>query len=231
MSEDLKKITVKGMTLKDELNPDLFQYGKLNSSVETKVNTIVDKFIQSSKYNPENYETILFGEFVSYFWTKDNNFYIGIVFDYSKLGDNLEMIESYFIQKCFNFNKKSELKIESMKVKIKTFDSKANLLYESVYSVVKKNWVKKPSQEPKDFERSDVLEKIADISHSIELLDSIKTEDKKRKALQVISSKISSYHRAYENKNFNSEEYIVFNSLKSSGHLQKFYQTLKELNQ
>lgn len=135
----------------EELNPALFDENEnLKPEVKNKINEIVDEFLKDFveiEVELDVQDIILTGSNASYNYTKDSDLDIHIIADTSKIEDTLNLHKVIYNAYKSAFNRKFEIELNSVPVEVYVETQDTPLVSNGIYSVMKDEWVKKPTKE------------------------------------------------------------------------------------
>jgi predicted nucleotidyltransferase len=135
----------------EELNPALFDENEnLKPEVKDKINEIVDEFLKDFvevEVELDVQDIILTGSNASYNYTKDSDLDIHIIADTSKIEDTLNLHKVIYNAYKSAFNRKFEIELNSVPIEVYVETQDTPLVSNGIYSVMKDEWVKKPTKE------------------------------------------------------------------------------------
>jgi predicted nucleotidyltransferase len=135
----------------EELNPALFDENEnLKPKVKDKINEIVNEFLKDFvevEVELDVQDIILTGSNASYNYTKDSDLDIHIIADTSKIEDTLNLHKVIYNAYKSAFNRKFEIELNSVPIEVYVETQDTPLVSNGIYSVMKDDWVKKPTKE------------------------------------------------------------------------------------
>jgi len=142
----------------NNLNPKFFTDEKLDPIVRERLLRIADKFYEFLKIKQPYEDIILTGSTAGYNWTSKSDVDLHLIFDYSKINENTELVKEYMWAHKVAWNDEHEIKIRKFPVELYAQDSKEAHYSMGMYSVLRDEWIKKPSKEAKPVKDEKAIE-------------------------------------------------------------------------
>jgi len=172
---------IKSFYLQDDLNRKIWNdKDKLDYKLKEGLMKISKDYLDFLDIEVELDDVILTGSLANYNWSKYSDFDVHLVFDFSEVDDNTDLVKKYLdaAEKVWKFQ--HDLNIDGYSVELYCQDSKAQHTSTGIYSIMKDDWIKKPKKE--DFTPDEELIKIK----ARKVMDSIKDLE------QDLNSKVDS---------------------------------------
>ncbi len=143
LSGTLKKITSK----KQSLEPNLWENDKLKDEVKLKLLEIAQDFWESiKKPNVKLIDIVILGSSCSFYWSRMGDLDLHLV--YKAESDDSKLLNDFFMLRSSAWNEKHDIEIYKHPVEI--FVKKNDPGFsDSIYSLIKNEWVKKPNMNEK----------------------------------------------------------------------------------
>lgn len=224
-----ENINLKSFETKDTLSDKIWNDEGMKANVRKRLLNIGMKFIESLKIDwamPK--DIVVVGSIAGFNWSKYSDIDLHILYDFSEVNENEELVKNYFdtIKDEWN-NKHDELSIYGYEVETYVQDIHEENASDGIYSLIKDRWIKVPTtkdlklnkklicmQAAKLINAAEELEKNIDGCHSVKMLKSYKEE------LDELYTSITQGRRdGLASDGEGSTGNIVFKVLRRSGHL------------
>lgn len=233
---DSDEISLDSFYPKDTLAENIWDGDKLNSRVRLTLLDIADDFIDFLKIDWVEYKDIvLTGSICNYNWSNYSDIDVHIIYDFSEIDDNVDLIRSYVDSKKNEWvANHDDLAIYGFKVELyveNALDKSA--VSNGVYSLEKNEWIRKPSKNDiklhsnskiKDLS-ADIMTMIDDIElcyEKAEIDSDLETLDKQ---LEEICEMIKDLRKVELEKHGEmAVGNIVYKILRREGYLDKLYE-------
>ncbi len=142
-----------------ELNPQFFKDNKLKKIEREKLIGLAKKYINALEIKGLKVKDIVFtGSNANYNYTDESDVDIHILTDYSKLGDNEDLIKDLFMAKKDNWSNKYEVTIHKHPIELFVQDINQPREWSAEYSLIKDKWVKEPKTNIPDINDKEILD-------------------------------------------------------------------------
>jgi hypothetical protein len=179
-----------------ELDPKIWQDGKLKKNISKRLIRIAREFLDGID-KPIHHEAgdgsmaalmedVRFtGSLANYNWSKYSDIDLHIVVDFSKIDENIELVEQFFYGAIWRWNELHDIKIYGHEVEI--FVENVNHVTHSggIYSITNNEWVITPNPEKVDFDYSTARKKADGIKTQVNMIEKF-IDEKPRAALSSI---------------------------------------------
>jgi len=201
------------------LNPKLWsEEQKLDPIVRDRLLRIAAKFFEFTKIKQPFSDVILTGSSANYNWTSKSDIDLHLIFDYTKINENTDLVKEYMWAHKVAWNDEHEITIKKFPVEVYAQDSNEAHYSTGVYSVLQDKWLKKPSKEKHVVDKVAIEHKAKPLEYEIDA--AIKTADYDK--LVKIVEKLKAMRTAgLEKGGEYSLENLVFKHLRRNGYLEK----------
>ena len=231
-SISVKDMDFKSFEEKNTLNPKLWNNDKLNSNVRLRLLDIADDFMKECNLlwiKPK--DIIITGSMAGYNWTKYSDIDLHIIIDYSKVFDDKNIVQDYFLNKKNEWsNNHKNLTIYGHLVEIFVQDLNEKL-YDGIFSIEDNKWIRHPDKNDDLNIDKDKIKKIV-----LKYVDNIDDIDKSIKKLGIGNPNLKKYFKKLTNimkdlkkmrndslKSKNNVGDIAYKILRRCGYLDKVY--------
>lgn len=207
-------------TIKETLEPQIWQNEKLNTTVKTKLLKIATDFYNGLKLPSEvkMKDVIFTGSLANFNWSKFSDVDLHVVLDFSQLEGGDQFKEDFFYSQKALWNQEHDITIFDYPVEIYAQDIKAKLVASAVYSIKFDKWILKPEHENFKVNKKVIknkaemfIERLRDIRDDYKAKDFQSVVDK----VQALKDKIKKYRTAGLDKGGEfSIENLVFKVLR-----------------
>ena len=225
--EDSKSIDLDSFELNDELNPQIWMSeNKIRPEVAVKLVEIAKDFLKNIGLENVDYEDITFtGSLANFNWSKYSDVDLHVLINFSDLDENVELVREFFRAKSGLWNKDHDIKIRGFEVEIYGQDSTEPHISTGVYSLLKNEWIVKPTKEPTDINYQCVENKAERLMDMIDQSQEFFYKEKYTDSYNFgkkIKEKIKKFRKCgLERGGQFSEENIAFKVLRRNGYLGK----------
>jgi len=174
--------------------------------------------VENLKFN----DVMLTGSMANYNYNDESDLDVHIILDFNQISDNKEFVGDFF-------KLKKQLWADHLPIQVKGHD--VEMYFQDVnephhssgtYSLVKNEWIRKPTKKIVNIDSADVQLKSADIMNAIDDLESNKNQNDFLKKHEQLKNKIKKYRQSGLNSGGEfSTENLVFKVLRNTGYLEK----------
>lgn len=228
MSQEFKipKDVLDSFKIKDSLNPDVWQDGKLSPEISTKLLEIAKDFFDNLDI-PKSIQIkdiIFTGSLANYNWSKFSDIDLHLIVDFKDFEMERKMLEDYFYAQKTLWNLEHNILVHNYPVEIYVQDVKDELTATAIYSIMKNKWLKKPKRESFTLDKDSIKAKTKEF---IEKLKNIREDYKKEEykkvvdAITKLKAKIKQMRKAgLESGGEFSKENLVFKVLRRTPYME-----------
>ncbi|MFA5207255.1 MAG: hypothetical protein WC428_00995 [Candidatus Paceibacterota bacterium] len=174
--------------------------------------------VENLKFN----DVMLTGSMANYNYNDESDLDVHIILDFNQISDNKEFVGDFF-------KLKKQLWADHLPIQVKGHDVEmyfqdANEPHHSsgTYSLVKNDWIRKPTKKIVNIDSADVQLKSADIMNAIDDLETNKNQNDFLKKHEQLKNKIKKYRQSgLDTGGEFSTENLVFKVLRNTGYLEK----------
>ena len=210
---------------KKTLFPKLWKNNSLNTIVARKLMKIADQIIDSMEIEVEIDDIIITGSIASYNWHNLSDIDLHILFDFTKIDENYDLVKKMLDQSRINWNKTHNIMIGGQEVELYFQDTNEEHMSKGIWSLMREKWVKQPKIEEVDIDLDTVEKKASSISKSIDHVVGLFKDSKFQEAYEYsskIKEKISRMRTmGLSKEGVYSPENLAFKVLRNSNLLHK----------
>lgn len=218
--------------IKDELNSVIWtkkgnEY-MLKPEVQEKLLEIADKFYEYLEVKTPYLDVYFLGSMASYNWTEQSDIDLHILFDYSKVNKNRELVEKYFDMKKKYWNDNHEIKIYGYDVELSCQDKDDKNASKAVFSIKENKWLSRPDKESFHVDKQALKSKIVGLINRIERLERTKDVEKRIELSTRLREKIKKMRKSGLEKGGEfSIENLAFKYLRNHDYIGKILKIKK----
>lgn len=217
-------VDVSSIQMHDTLNPLIWESeNKIKPDIRKTLLMNAKRFIEfcdaeNLKFN----DIILTGSLANYNYNDNSDLDVHVVLDFNQISENKEFIGEFLKMKKQLWAEQLPIQVKGHDVEMYFQDSAEPHHSSGTYSLIKNEWVKKPTKKIINIDSADVQLKAADLMNSIEDLESNKNESDFLKKHELLKNKIKKYRQSGLDKSGEySTENLVFKILRNTGYLEK----------
>lgn len=217
-------VDVSSIQMHDTLNPLIWESeNKIKPDIRKTLLMNAKRFIEfcdaeNLKFN----DIILTGSLANYNYNDNSDLDVHVVLDFNQISENKEFIGDFFKMKKQLWAEQLPIQVKGHDVEMYFQDSAEPHHSSGTYSLIRNEWIKKPTKKIINIDSADVQLKAADLMNSIEDLESNKNESDFLKKHELLKNKIKKYRQSGLDKSGEySTENLVFKILRNTGYLEK----------
>lgn len=130
-----------------ELNPKLWENGKLKKDVSERIIEIVGAFVERLLVTIDIIDIHIVGSNASYNYTDNSDIDVHIVTNFETIGSPEEVVQALYNSERARFNSAFEITIKGIPVEIYVEDVRTGTASNGIYSVINDEWIKKPKRQ------------------------------------------------------------------------------------
>lgn len=234
---DPDEVDLSSFNIKKELNPQFWKDNRIDSRVRMKLLDIADDFIKYLNVDwVEPEDIVITGSLANYNWAeKYSDVDIHVIYDFSKIDDNIEFVDEYFYSKKKLWNSEhNKINIYGFGVEMYVEDINNSSSSSGVYSLESDEWIETPNRDKLAFSKvnKDVIKNaVSYYTKKIDKLydnylsygdDSYKLGKIQTKAEKLFSNiKKMRKNSLYTDKNEISNGNIIFKALRRLNYIEK----------
>ena len=219
-----ENVDVSSIQMHDTLNPFIWESdGIIKPDIRKILLLNAKRFIEfcdaeNLKFN----DIILTGSMANYNYNENSDLDIHIILDFNQVSKNKEFVGDFFKLKKQLWSEQLPIQIKGHDVEIYFQDSSEPHHSSGTYSLIKNEWINKPTKKIININNANVQLKAADLMNIIDDLEKNMNEKNFLKKHEALKEKIKKYRQTGLDKNGEySTENLVFKILRNTGYLEK----------
>ena len=230
ISEVLKEVIepeavdVTSIKMNDVLSPLVWESDeKIKPDVRKTLLKNAKRFIEFSDAENLNYnDVILTGSMANFNYNENSDLDIHIVMEFNQISQNKDFVGDFFKLKKQLWADKLPIQIKGHDVEMYFQDSEEPHHSSGTYSLVRNEWIRKPTKKLINVDTADVQLKAADIMNIIDDLEDDMNNENFVNKHEKLKNKIKKYRQSgLDTGGEYSTENLVFKILRNSGYLEK----------
>jgi predicted nucleotidyltransferase len=223
----LEEMDPQDFTPQTELNSRFWQNEMLKPAVRERLQVLAQSFFDSLDLNWVEIRDILFtGSLANYNWGPYSDVDVHVLVDYTQIADRPELVLDLVLGAKFDWDQRRDVKIFGYEVEMFLQDAQQPLpSYAGAYSLLKDEWLNKPSAESVEIDRVAVQEKASALMTEIDGLEGLFDQGEYVMVLDAVSEmkrRIRKFRQAgLETGGEFSIENLVFKVLRRNGYLER----------
>jgi len=224
-------VDVSTIQMHDTLSPLIWETDEvIKSDVRKTLLMNAKRFIEfcdaeNLKFN----DIILTGSMANYNYNENSDLDIHVILDFNQISENKQFVGDFFKLKKQLWADKLPIQIKGHDVEMYFQDSAEPHHSSGTYSLIKNDWLRKPTKKIVNIDTADVQLKSADIMNAIDDLETNKDEKNFIKKHEILKNKIKKYRQTgLDTGGEFSVENLVFKVLRNTGYLQKMVEMKNE---
>lgn len=198
---------------------------KLDPTVRDRLLQIAQEFYDKMGIKAEIKDVTLTGSLANYNWSKFSDLDTHIIIDFDDVDENTELVRDLMQQTKSNWNRKHNIRVKGYEVELYVQDEKDPHFSSGVYSLLNDEWITKPTQDAREFDREAVKKKAASLMDMVDDVQKIYDEGDYDGALEYgekVRDKIKKARSAgLEREGEYSFENLAFKVLRRNDYLEK----------
>jgi len=209
------------------LNPSIWATeNSIKPEVLNALLKVANTFYKDTELTVPLEDIYFLGSTAGYNWTPTSDIDLHLVVDFDKIGDDEELVKQYVDGLKSKWNQAHDIKIGNHPVEVYIQDKKEVNKSQSVYSLMKNDWVKKPKHEDIKVDKDAIKKKYKQFVESINAAIQEQDIDKIKKLIKrIYDMRQAGLDRSGEY----STENLVFKLLRSTGYINKLRDTVTQL--
>lgn len=224
----LKKI-IKSFDQQNELNQKIWgDDGQMKKKVRDRLIEITNEFVDFIDLDIIVSDIIMTGSLANYNWSEYSDVDLHLIVDFKQFSETiLPLYEDLFKLKKTIFNEKHNITIYGYDVELYVQNEQESHFSSGIYSVLNDEWINKPTRKSTKIDTALIENKVQQWMKSIDnLLENLKGEsiDVINQYMKKFKEKLKKYRSSgLEKGGENSDENLVFKSLRRNGYIQKLF--------
>jgi predicted nucleotidyltransferase len=211
------------------LSSALWGDSSLKDNIRETLLKIVDEFINFLKIDVEIKDIQLTGSLANYNYTKFSDIDLHILFDFSEVDENVELVKDYLHSKKSLWNNKHTIKIKGYEVEIYPQDVDEPHHSTGIYSILNDEWIVKPEPSKLVWARTnldDIQKKVKELASEIDQL--LELDDGLEQAERLKEKIVNMRRSGLEEAGEHSVENLTFKVLRRLGYLKKLADEVRD---
>lgn len=230
ISNELKEVVeadnvdVSSIQQHDELNQLIWESdNKLKNDVRKALLMNAKRFIEFCDVNHLTFsDIILTGSMANYNYSENSDLDVHIILDFNQISENKDFVGDFFRLKKALWAETLPIQIKGHDVEMYLQDSAEPHHSSGTYSLVKNDWVRKPTKKIVNVDSANVQLKAATLMNAIDDLESMKNSDDFMDRHEQLKEKIKKLRQSgLDSKGEYSSENLAFKVLRNTGYLGK----------
>ena len=217
-------IDVSSIQVHDTLCPLIWDdSGKIKQDVRKALLLNAKRFIEFSGFDNIKYnDIILTGSMANYNYSENSDLDVHIILNFNQISQNTEFIGDFLKLKKQLWSDMLPIQIKGHDVELYFQDAEETHHSSGTYSLMKNDWIAKPTKKIVNINTNDIQLKSADFINAIDDLKSNKNKKDWLKKYEKLKEKIKKYRETGLDENGEySIENMVFKILRNTGYLNK----------
>ena len=213
-----------------ELNQNIWQDRELRREVASALVKIAMDFYDSLGLDEDFEDIRLTGSNAGYFWTDLSDIDLHIILDFSKFGDNADLIQELISLKRSQWNMRHKILIRGQEVEVYVQDENEPHYTVGEYSLLRREWTQEPIKDIKSIDYRLVRVKSEAFADEIDALKDLfmqKEYDQAYKHAKTLKSKLQKMrHAGLGSKGVFSLENLAFKVLRNNNYIDRLMSLL-----
>lgn len=217
-------VDVSSIQMHDNLNPLIWDDNEnLKPEIRKALLLNAKRFIEFSDVeNLKFNDIILTGSLANFNYNENSDLDVHIILSFSQISENKEFVGDFFKLKKKLWTESLPIQIKGHDVELYFQDSGEPHHSTGVYSLMKNEWVRRPTKKIVNVDTADVQLKSSDFMNAIDDLESNKNQRNFLTRYEKLKDKIKKYRQSgLDEKGEFSVENLVFKILRNTGYLEK----------
>lgn len=229
ISDTLKEIVepdavdVSTIQMHDELNPLIWDGDKMKPDVRKILLKNAKRFIEFCDADNLKFEDIILtGSMANYNYNENSDLDVHIVLDFDQISENNDFVGDFFKLKKQLWAEKLPIQVKGHDVEMYFQDSKEPHHSSGTYSLVRDEWINKPTKKIVNINSGAVQLKAADLMNTIDDLEDNRNKENFLQQYEKVKNKIKKMRQSgLDTGGEFSVENLVFKILRNNGYLEK----------
>jgi predicted nucleotidyltransferase len=217
-------VDVSSIKFNDTLSPLIWESDeKMKPEVRKILLLNAKRFIQFSDVENLKFNDIMLtGSMANFNYNDESDLDVHIVLDFGQISENKEFVGDFFKLKKQLWADQLPIQVKGHDVEMYFQDANEPHHSSGTYSLVKDEWIRKPTKKIVNVDTADVQLKSADIMNAIDDLETNKNKNDFLKKHEQLKNKIKKYRQSgLDTGGEFSTENLVFKVLRNTGYLEK----------
>jgi predicted nucleotidyltransferase len=224
-------VDVSSIKMNDTLSPLIWEGETLKPEVRKTLLMNAKRFIEFCDVEALKFDDIILtGSMANFNYSDSSDLDVHTILDFTQVSENKEFVGDFFKLKKQLWAEKLPIQIKGHDVEMYLQDSKEPHHSSGTYSLIKNDWIRKPTKKIVNIDTADVQLKSADLINAIDDLKTNMDEKNFLKKHEQLKTKIKKYRQSGLDSNAGefSIENLVFKVLRNTGYLEKMVEMKNE---
>jgi len=186
LKEKVDQDALNSFEVNDSLEPEIWEGDRLKAEVREKLLKIVSDFLVDMPFDLEPDDITLTGSLANYNWSKYSDVDLHILYDFSEVDENKELVIQFFKNLQTNWNNRHDIYMSDYEVEIYFQDSTEPHISTGVYSIQNDEWLTKPEPVVASIDYANIEKKAEDIVNRIDHIEQMMTDEEGGAVLDAI---------------------------------------------
>jgi len=223
---DPEDVQLKGMAIKDELDPLIWDKSRLKDYIAEHLYIIAKNFFKHLELDWKAVKDVtLTGSLANYNWSKYSDIDLHILVDFRDIDDNEKLVKDFFKGATTIWNRTHNITVKGHLVELYVQDSRETHHSTGIYSLKYDRWNKTPSKHSPEIDYANVKKKSAKLMNEIDEIYDLFAEKDYKEAhdeAERMKERIRKFRQGgLEEGGQYSVENLVFKLLRRNDYLQK----------
>ena len=139
---------IKSFHLKSDINRDIWNSDdNLKDEIREDLLKIANDYLEYLEVDIKPDDIILTGSLANYNWSKYSDFDVHIVFDFTEIDKNIDLVQKYLDAKEKLWKEQHDINVNGFPIELYCQDANAGVTATGIYSLVNEKWEKKPTKQ------------------------------------------------------------------------------------
>lgn len=226
IKDEARFIDKGSFSMRDELHQKFWIVeDKLKPEIRDRLIEIVTDFMEGVGEDITVDDITFTGSLANFNWSSYSDIDLHILVDFKSVDENFDLVKDFFNSKKSQWNRAHDIYIGEFEVEVYIQDTNEPHVSTGVYSLMKDEWLTKPSREDVDIDWGDVEKKAVSLMDQIDRLSTLHTDGEHKEAYNYASKlkdKIKKFRQAgLDRAGQYSSENIAFKALRRNEYIGK----------
>lgn len=217
-------VDVSSIQMHETLSPLIWNDDeKMKSEVRKTLLLNAKRFIEFSNVEDLKFNDIMLtGSMANYNYNENSDLDVHIILDFDQISENKEFVGEFFKLKKQLWAAKLPVQVKGHDVELYFQDAKEPHHASGTYSLMRDEWINKPTKKIVNINTADVQLKASDFMNAIDDLEDNQNREDFLRKYEALKNKIKKYRQiGLDTAGEYSVENLAFKVLRNSGYLQK----------
>tara|TARA_R110000824_G_scaffold92217_4_gene223872 strand:+ start:6014 stop:6901 length:888 start_codon:yes stop_codon:yes gene_type:complete len=143
--KQLEEVEESSFDYHNELQPDIWRGDSLDEEVRARLLEIAEDFLEGFDMDIVMEDLRFTGSLANYNWSKYSDIDLHLVVEFSKINNDTEIVKAFFDEARMRWNDKHRIMIRGFEVEIYVEDTHEEHKSSGIYSILREEWINKPS--------------------------------------------------------------------------------------